>query len=752
MKFALLTVLIATSLIWSQDISISGKVTNEAGQALQGVIVKLLTSKVADTTGSDGQYSLKGIGQSAARPGQSLSAGAGFRLQNNRLQLSTPTATKASFRLYTLAGSLVATVYEGQLRPGRTNLAFPFEKYSHGTFLLKARIGQESSCYRLLTMDGAAHLIGQSPAVRSGGLAKVAGGVDWLQAGKTGYTTHSQALSSFQGTIDIKLTAAKAPDFGANVLLFDPAMDNAQIQGRIDSLYTKHATAQFGTVRSAMLFKPGEYDLDVRVGYYTQVLGLGQSPDDVSITGAVRSKSTSGGSVLSTFWRAAENLAVTPTVEPTNVWAVSQAAPIRRVHVKGSMNLWDGGASSGGFMADCKVDGTVASGSQQQWFSRNTDWGSWVGGVWNMFFLGVENPPAGTWPAQPFTVVEATPAVGEKPFLYVDNSGNWFVKVPDLRKNGIGISWQNGTTAGASLPIDQFYIARPEKDNATSINAALSQGRDLLLTPGIYHLSTSLQIGRPGTVVLGLGVATLVADSGTPAVVIDDVDGVKLGGVLLDAGLKESPSLLQVGKPGSSADHAKNPICLYDLYCRVGGASLGTAAACAVINSRDVIGDHFWLWRADHGTGAAWTQNKNKNGLIVNGDNVTVYGLFVEHCQEYQTIWNGNGGRVYFYQCEIPYDPPAQDAWSHDGVNGYATYKVAGNVTSHEAWGLGMYCYFKYAPVILANAVETPTAANVKMHHLVTFWLNGTAGSEISHVINGTGAAVTTSSRKATVD
>jgi hypothetical protein len=58
-------------------------------------------------------------------------------------------------------------------------------------------------------------------------------------------------------------------------------------------------------------------------------------------------------------------------------------------------------------------------------------------------------------------------------------------------------------------------------------------------------------------------------------------------------------------------------------------------------------------------------------------------------------LWNGNGGRTYFFQNEMPYDPPNQAAWMNGGVTqGYAAYKVADSVTSHEAWGLGSYCYF----------------------------------------------------------
>ena len=147
-----------------------------------------------------------------------------------------------------------------------------------------------------------------------------------------------------------------APDFGPNVLIFDPTMPS--IQEQVDAVFKKQERSEFGSGRDAYLFKPGKYNLDVRVGFYTQVVGLGKSPDDVAITGAVRSLATwMGGNATCNFWRAVENLSVTPTRDGNvNVWAVSQGVALRRAHIRGDLNLWDHGWSSGGFMSDCKAD------------------------------------------------------------------------------------------------------------------------------------------------------------------------------------------------------------------------------------------------------------------------------------------------------------------------------------------------------------------------------------------------------------
>ncbi len=529
------------------------------------------------------------------------------------------------------------------------------------------------------------------------------------------------------------------PNFGSNVYIFDPTMSSSTIQNTLTSIFNQQQSNQFGTSRYALLFKPGVYNVDVNIGFYTQVLGLGYLPDDVTINGAVHvSADWNGGNATENFWRGAENMAVIPPSGP-DIWAVSQASPFRRMDVQGSMQLDDGGWSSGGFLADCNVTGQVNSGSQQQWISRNDQLGSWTGSNWNMVFVGVNGAPAQSFPNPPYTVVNQAPVIREKPFLYVDHYGNYAVFVPALRTNAQGTSWASGSPAGTSIPISQFYIAHPG-DSAATINNALAQGLHLLFTPGIYTLNGTITITQANTVVLGLGLATLVPQNGVTTMTVADVDGVTIAGLLFDAGTTNSAVLLQVGPAGSSANHAANPTLLSDVFCRIGGATVGQATQSLVINSNNVILDDLWLWRADHGNAntVGWTINTATNGLVVNGNNVTAYGLFVEHYQQYQVIWNGNGGSTYFFQNEMPYDPPNQAAWMNGSTRGYAAYKVNNAVTSHQAWGLGSYCYFNVNPSIVADhAFEVPTASGVVFHDLVTVSLGGTG--TIAHIINSTG-------------
>ena len=424
---------------------------------------------------------------------------------------------------------------------------------------------------------------------------------------------------------------------------------------------------------------------------------------------------------------------------------------MRRVYIKGNLQLFDKGYASGGFLADSKIDGKVTSGPQQQWLSRNTQWGEWIGGNWNMMFIGVPQSPAGNWPEKPFTVIEKTPLIREKPFLTFGSKG-FNVKVPLLKVNSTGPGWTDNVADEKVLDINTFYIVKPGIDNTESINAVLQKGKNLLFTPGVYQLSGPLKISRKGTVVMGIGMPSLVPTNGNAVVDISDVDGVTLSGILVDAGSINSPSLINVGEPGSVKSHIKDPTFLYDIFIRVGGPAQGMATSSVIINSKDVYVDHIWLWRADHGNGVGWDKNRGANGLIVNGENVTIYGLFNEHFQEYQTLWNGNNGRVYFYQSEMPYDPPTVDSWKHDGVFGYASYKVADNVTSHEAWGIGIYNVFYNAPVIVDNAMETPVLLEKNIHHIIIFWLNGNKESVVKSVINGKGKQIDINNRKSTMD
>ena len=563
------------------------------------------------------------------------------------------------------------------------------------------------------------------------------------------------------------------PDFGPNVMIFDPSMPLSDIQASVDAIANQQVDNEMGTQRYTLLFMPGTYGsaatpLDFQVGYYTEVAGLGASPADVTINGHVdvynRCLTPNNCIALTNFWRSLSNLTInvmglSGCRASGDFWAVSQAAPMRRVNITGGNLTPPDYCTSrppearGGFLAEPPT-GFIYQGSQAPVLLRGSTLGGRADGVWDQGFSGVEGAPPQSFSTTPYnpppyTTLAASPVTREKPFLYVDASGNFNVFVPALRHDSTGTTWGSGPTPGSSISIDQFFVVNPS-DDVQAINNALARGQNLIFTPGIYQLDRTIEVKRADTIVLGLGFPTLVPNGGVAAMTVADVPGVKIAGLMFDAGPVNSPVLLQVGtqhaENGQARDHNQwsdpaDPTSLQDVFFRIGGATPGKATISLVVNSNNVLLDNIWAWRADHGNGVGWTSNTADTGVIVNGDDVTAYGLFVEHYQKYQLIWNGENGKTIFFQNEMPYDPPDQAAWTHDGVNGYAAYKVADSVKTHEAWGMGSYCFFNVGSSIHATrAFEVPDTTGVKLHDILTVFLNGFGG--IDHVVNDTGAAV----------
>jgi hypothetical protein len=555
--------------------------------------------------------------------------------------------------------------------------------------------------------------------------------------------------------------AAQPPAFGPNVLIFNPSMSETEIETAVKAIAAQQVSNQFGIQRYALLFMPGTYGtasnpLIFQVGYYTEVAGLGASPADVVINGSIDVYNQCFGTnciALDNFWRSLSNLTINVAGGSgcefeTEFWAVSQAAPMRRLEINGLVSLMDycnGGPdfASGGFIADTQTAGsTIINGSQQQFLVRNSNIDGWTNGVWNQVFSGVTGAPAQSFPNPPYTTLATSPVTRERPFLYLDSAGNYNVFVPAVQTDSSGTTWASGPTAGSSIPISRFFIATPST-SVFDINLALLLGKNLIFTPGVYDLNYPVVITRPDTVVLGLGFATLSPQNGTAAMTVVDAPGVKIAGLLFDAGPSNSPVLLEVGTPFVHRSNPQDPTTLNDVFFRIGGAAVGKATTSLVVNSDNVLLDDIWAWRADHGTGVGWTANTADTGLVVNGDNVTAYGLFVEHYQKFQVIWNGENGQTIMFQNEMPYDPPSQAAWMHDGVDGYAAYKVADFVQTHQGWGLGSYCFFDLGvPIYATDAFEVPITGGVQLHDILTVLLSGSGG--IENVVNNTGGPTVT--------
>jgi hypothetical protein len=590
-------------------------------------------------------------------------------------------------------------------------------------------------------------------------------------------------------------------------------MPQATIQSRLDAISSQQVPNQFGTQRYAILFEPGTYGsaadpLDFQVGYYTQVAGLGARPGDVVINGAINVFNQCSGSACDgtdNFWRSLSNLTLNvhlPSSPPSyapfsgdpftagcdntaDMWAVSQGAPMRRVVVNGSIVLQDfcspTGFVSGGFFADNEFNGgTIGNDGQQQYFTRNSNIDGWSNGVWNQVFLGDNGAPATSFGpgTNQYTTLPTTPVSEEEPFLSVDSQGSYNVFVPALRRNTVGPSYASGAEAGRSIPVERFFMASPSTP-VLAINAALARGENLILTPGVYKLHGTIEVTHPDTIVLGLGFPTLIPQDGNVSMRTASVPGVKLSGIIFDAGPRNSPALLEVGRctpdpngnrtrdlrgdlgpqagcrAAGGTDDPNDPSLVQDIFFRIGGAEAGQATNGMVVNADNAILDDVWAWRADHGAGAGWNSNRADIGVIVNGDHVTAYGLAVEHFQKFEVVWNGQDGRDVFFQNELPYDPPSQSAWmSSPTTDGYAAFLVSPNVTRFQGYGMGAYSFFNQGvPIFATQAFQSPDTPGVQFRDVLTVFLNAKQGSGgIDTVINGVGGSSTAANPSKPVD
>ena len=493
-----------------------------------------------------------------------------------------------------------------------------------------------------------------------------------------------------------------------SIHVFSPGDD---VQGFSWKLYTNQtSTGQFSSQRYAFLLLPGTYRDQIAVGYYTSLAGVGETPEDVTVDSFFTLDNPKVGNACDNFWRSAEGLTTTTTQDLT--WAASQAAPLRRVHIRGALTLSEEGPgthwSSGGFLADSVVDGALKMGTQQQYLVRNTNVsGGVVGHSMNYVYVGVYGAPAASSPDGRISVAPRTPIVAGKPYLvatkppprHTDGGGGggggggtataaeweWSIVVPPLVRDTRGPIGSRAPPP-ARIAMADVHVARAG-DSSAAISAAIQGKRALLLTPGVYYWESPLRLATAGFVVLGLGYPTLVTTGGREALVVAAA-GVRVAAVLLEAGTRvgggaTAPLLRWAGGAGVGSD----------VSSRVGafGHDAPTKPACqptradvhVAIDGDDAVLDNTWLWHADHDDcGGRSDASVSRHGLLVDGARVTAYGLKAEHTFDDLVLWRGERGRVFMFQSELPY---------HDKPFAGVGYRVAPTVRTHAALGVGVY-------------------------------------------------------------
>ena len=568
--------------------------------------------------------------------------------------------------------------------------------------------------------------------------------------------------------------------FGDNVYFYDRKYEKAETsRNEINSHFAttglNGANGEWTTKRQAYYFKANvdgqTYDSggsgsassaeanSIELGFYSHIGGLGKLPTDVKLGSVFTRPHLSGGAnATCTFWRSMENVAVMRDF----AWTVSQSTSARRMQIEntskyisdvGSNNFW----GSGGFIADTHYTSTRPNwGGQQQWYTRNTSFPSGsgaMGGSYNMVWQGCVNAPQANDANSP---ISDTPIIREKPFLFIDKDGEYKVFVPAWQKDRVGVSWSSTDMGQGKIQdlLTDWYVAK-EGDTDIEINNALKAGKNIFFTPGHYALNAPIQVNRKDAILLGAGIASVTLEPTEKntwgCIYVDDRDGIIIAGLLMDS-FNSTTYQIRIGNQEATADHSANPILLADITCRIGGVQSKNIQihTSMQINSNNVVGDHFWLWRADHGSQSGgnlrWVRDRCKNGLTVTGDDVTLYGLFAEHYQEYEVLWLGERGRTYFLQNEPPYDAPNQASWRSQGgrVDGYAAYKVANTVKEHHSIGMGSYAVLTGTDgkVNKSNGFEVPNSPNVKLEKMCITRFAGPG--QIQNVINGIGGSTAT--------
>lgn len=371
--------------------------------------------------------------------------------------------------------------------------------------------------------------------------------------------------------------------------------------------------------------------------------------------------------------------------------------------------------------------------------TRNAHMGSADNTVWNGVWVGCEGAPTshcGNQGGGPNTTVASSPSVLEKPYIVFMNN-RYYLMRPKHEQNKVGITanWQNAD----AIDFANVYVAK-HTDTAAEINTILRE-RDVVAVvfqPGIYHLEESIQPRRNGTVLLGLGMATLIPTNGNAAIEVGNLADVRIAGLLLEAGTQHSEKLLRFGS--TVGWQPSSPGSINDVFVRTGRFYSSSAEVSAdtmiEVNMNDTVIDNVWLWRGDHDKFGLVKNSMNPTytGLEINGDNVVGYSLACEHTLGDMLVWNGNNGRAYFYQSEFPYDVNQQNY----GDKGYAAYKIGENVSIHHGYGVGAYTYFRDNAVTVNSGIKTSGHGGVHFTNSLSVFLNG--NGQCNHVIDNAGA------------
>jgi hypothetical protein len=585
------------------------------------------------------------------------------------------------------------------------------------------------------------------------------------------------------------VTSVSANPFGANVTIFNPSMSVASINAALN------ATPPAGDGKRQFYFLPGTYGdpsvtpatvttsnvIQAEVAPGTIVAGLGSSPCDVVINGSL---SINNGS-LAIRDSQMSNLTINPIQADVPaggmLWYTSQTATLRRVNILGNLyvspviqtpggcqNPCDPvtqgfqiniipGVANGFVITNSVITGDVingdglnrpgveGNGGNSDIYFQQDKIGGYSGFGSDMVFNGTIGAPADNFgpgrispyvPPGDITNVPFASVVREAPFVYYA-AGQFRIFRPSAQFNVRGPNWSTDPWQGDSLPLSSFYIATVAAgDNAETMNAALKNGKNLLIGPGTYVLDEPITVSRPNRVIMGLGDPILRADNTATIFVKDSATGTVLSKFNADGRAFDPSDMgpfaenqIVIGSTPHGSGSPRDPTALNDI------STVSGATNAILLNQNYTILNQGQIQTnnnsGDGYTTTNWTASSGNTGAVVNGDHDTWQGIWLEHFKQTEITWNGEHGDVTFLENErpltVPFDTPGEigvqpHVWKMNAhFDGYPSLAVAPTVyhftlNGFQSWSrLGNGCYCNVTSVI-----TTPVRPGVTFHALFT--------------------------------
>lgn len=475
----------------------------------------------------------------------------------------------------------------------------------------------------------------------------------------------------------------------------------------------------------------------LKLGYYTSIVGLGDQPDDVTIQGDL---DVQGGiqSIDNVFYRSLENLKVDGDLK----WTTAQACPARSLHVTGKLSL---GGGVGGTLADSIVDGAIEDGGQQQYLFRNVSAKQLDGrkqGQMNFVFVDSQVP----LPASSDLCAGSTSCGSYYPSK--NNPAPSFAIDSSTLPRPIASKHKPRITADGVVMKDQkhtnFKQVRTQEEFDT-VTSQLTSGTIVLLHPNVYRVKHSLKLAMDNIAIIGVGFPVLRSELSEATIEVSGANCV-VASLIVDAPLLSFNQDVMIDVKGDGVE-------MYDIFARTFLAWTSPVEKYKTTTMLQVSGSHgfmenLWLWRGDHWSGpdlegksfghVEWDPyNVNPYGLVVTekGIGLTVLGGFVEHQVWNPIYWNGDDGVFIMSQGECAYtnngnikpEVVSSSVTPKKGLTPGVYYTVGANVKKHKYMGGGIYNIFgeQYTPGRFpAIEVQSGITSDIDIAHLdVAAWV-----------------------------